>query len=422
MNKHNQLYFKAFILLFILCIVSKTNAQRTEVLQPHIKTIQLIVNDDYRLAPIIELGSDDYIEISFDHLSHEYNRYIYSITHCDSEWNPSNLSEFDYLDGFNNNPIDDFDISLNTTTAYTHYRFILPNDIVRPTISGNYQITVYNEDDNQKPILKTYFRVYEKSVSLTANVSSDTDIDRNKAHQQVDFVVDYKGYTIRNPQQEIKVHVLQNGRFDNMAKNVLPTYVSPTELRYQHKRDLIFSAGNEYRRFEIVSTKYAGMGVESLQYFAPFYHATLIPSEPRLLNYIYDEDQNGKYVVRFTDAIDNNTEADYFFVHFTLDCDQPFYDGKVYLEGEFTYDRFDDISEMRYNKDQYNYENVQLLKQGSYNYQYLYVKNGSNKGETGPVEGNFYQTENDYLILIYHRPFGERYDKLIGMKQIRFEI
>ena len=118
---------------------------------------------------------------------------------------------------FRSNPIDDFDISLNTTTAYTHYRFILPNDIVRPTISGNYQITVYNEDDNQKPILKTYFRVYEKSVSLTANVSSDTDIDRNKAHQQVDFVVDYKGYTIRNPQQEIKVHVLQNGRFDNMA-------------------------------------------------------------------------------------------------------------------------------------------------------------------------------------------------------------
>ena len=422
MMKNGRLKYRLSLLSIMLLTASCVYAQRTEVMQPYIKTVQAIVNDNFRLPPVIELGSEDYIDISFDHLSHEYNRFIYSITHCDADWKPSNLSEFDYLDGFNDNPIDDSEISLNTTTAYTHYRFSFPNDVVRPLISGNYLVTVYNDDDNQKPVFKTYFRVFENNVAIAANVSSDTDIDRNKTHQQVNFAVNYKGYIIRNPQQEVKVHVIQNGRFDNMVKNILPTYVSPTELRYEHKRELIFSAGNEYRRFEITSTKYAGMGVESLQYFAPFYHATLYPSSPTTLNYIYDEDQNGKYLVRFNDAVDSNTEADYFFVHFTLDCDAPFNGGKVYLEGEFTYDRFDDLSEMRYNKDKYNYENVQLLKQGSYNYQYLFVANGSTKGETGPIEGNFYQTENEYLILIYHRPFGERYDRLIGMKQVRFKI
>ena len=279
---------------------------------------------------------------------------------------------------------------------------------------------IFDEDDMSKPVLKTYFRVVENNVSISASVSSDTDIDRNKAHQQVSFDINYKGYIIRNPQQELKVHVLQNERIDNMVVNVLPNYVSPTELRYTNNRALIFPAGNEYRRFEIVSSKYAGMNVESLGYFAPYYHATLYPDHLRTLNYIYDEDQNGKYLVRYNDAIDSNTEADYFLVHFALDSNQQLSGGNIYLQGEFTYDIFDQQTQMKFNNETYVYESVQLLKQGSYNYQYLYVPRGSTKGETGPTEGNFYQTENDYLILIYHRPFGERYDRLIGVKQVRF--
>ena len=158
----------------------------------------------------------------------------------------------------------------------------------------------------------------------------------------------------------------------------------------------------------------------SLQFHDPYYHATLFPSEPRTKNYSYDEDQNGRYLIRYDDATDNNIEADYFFVHFSLPWEDPFIDGKLYLEGEFTYDNFNLQSEMKYNKETYAYESVQLLKQGAYNYQYLYVPNGSTKGETGPVEGNYYETENEYLILIYNRAFGERYDKLIGMQLVKF--
>ena len=144
------------------------------------------------------------------------------------------------------------------------------------------------------------------------------------------------------------------------------------------------------------------------------------PDHLRTLNYIYDSDQNGKYLVRYNDAVDSNTEADYFFVHFALDSDRLLTGGNVYLQGEFTYDLFNEQTQMKYNSDSYMYESVQLLKQGSYNYQYLYVPQGSTKGETGPTEGNYYQTENEYLILVYHKPFGERYDRLIGVKQITF--
>lgn len=408
------------ILILLFCSATCLMAQRTEVLSPHIQTVQLIVNDDYRLPTIIKLGSDDYIDISFDQLSHDYHRYQYILSHCDANWERSNLSDFDFLDGFNNNYIEDAETSMNTMVPYTHYRFTLPNEYVRLTISGNYMIEIFDEDDMSKPVLKTYFRVAENQVSISASVSSDTDIDRNKSHQQVSFDINYKGYTIRNPQQEVKVHVLQNNRIDNMVSNVLPSYVSPNELRYTNNRSLIFPAGNEYRRFEIVSTKYAGMGVESLGYYAPYYHATLYPDHLRTLNYLYDSDQNGKYLVRYNDAVDSNTEADYFFVHFALDSDHLLTGGNVYLQGEFTYDLFNEQTQMKYNSESYMYESVQLLKQGSYNYQYLYVPQGSTKGETGPTEGNYYQTENEYLILVYHKPFGERYDRLIGVKQITF--
>lgn len=410
---------KQISLLFLLtCLSTMTRAQRTEIYAPHIQTVQLIANDDYTAPPVITLENGERIEISFDELSHDYHRYQYVLSHRNADWTPSDLSEIDYLDGFNNNPIDDYETSVNTTMPYTHYRMGLPNDQVKMKLSGNYQVTVYDDSDSSKPVFKVCFRVLEKQVNVSAVVSSDTEIDRNKGHQQVSFSIRHKGYPIRNPQQEIKVQVMQNGRTDNMVSGILPTYIGPDELRYTHNRALIFSAGNEYRRFEMVNTRYTGLGVKSIQYHDPYYHVTLFPSEPRTKNYSYDEDQNGHYLIRYDDATDNDIEADYFFVHFSLPWKNPFMDGKLYLQGEFTYDNFNQQTEMKYNREVY--ESVQLLKQGAYNYLYLYVPNGSTKGETGPVEGNYFETENDYLVLIYSRPFGDRYDRLVGMQQVKY--
>ena len=160
-------------------------AQRTEVYAPHIQTVQVIANDDYNAPAIITLETGEYVEISFDELSHDYHRYQYVLSHANVDWTPSNLSDIDYLDGFNNNPIEDYETSVNTTMPYTHYRLKLPNDEVRMTLSGNYIVTVYDDSDSSKPIFKTCFRILDKQVNVSAIVSSDTEIDRNKGHQQV---------------------------------------------------------------------------------------------------------------------------------------------------------------------------------------------------------------------------------------------
>lgn len=410
--------------LFLICILicCGAHAQRTEVYNPHIHTVQVIANNDYMAPAVIRLGEGETVEISFDHLTHDYHRYQYVLTHCNADWTPSDLSETEYLDGFNDNPIEDHDISVNTTLPYTHYRLTLPNEQVRPKLSGNYRLLVYDDAESKnKPAFSTCFRILEKEVNISAQVSSDTEIDRNKTHQQVSFSIQHKGYPIRNPQNEIRVRVLQDNRTDNEVTNLQPSYVGPDQLRYEHNRALIFPAGNEYRRFEMVSTRYASQGVESIRYHAPYYHVTLQPDQPRLLNYSYDQDQNGHFVIRYDEAVDNTTEADYFFVHFSLLWENPLTEGKFYLQGAFTYDDFNEENLLKYNPETHAYECARLLKQGAYNYQYLYVAPGSTIGSTAQAEGNFYETENEYLILVYHRPFGERYDRLIGMQQVSYK-
>lgn len=381
----------------------------------------MVANDDHMAPPVITLQEGERMELSFDELSHDYHRYQYTLTHCNADWTPSDLSEIDYLNGFNNNPIDNYETSVNTTLSYTHYRLRLPNHQVQMKLSGNYLVTVYDDAEGvDKPAFTACFRVMERQVNVSASVSSDTEIDRNKSHQQVSFNIRHRGYAIRNPQQELKVQVLQNGRTDNMVTGVLPTYVAPDELQYNHNRALIFPAGNEYRRFEMISTRYSGRKVDNIRFHDPYYHATLLPDEVRIRNYSYDEDQNGRYVVRYDEATDNDIEADYFFVHFSLPWEEPLKDGAFYLEGAFTYDHFNRQTELKYNLEAHTYESVQLLKQGAYNYLYLYVPQRETHGETGPAEGNFYETENEYLILVYSRPFGERYDRLVGMQQVKY--
>ena len=408
-------YITIFLLSFTLFMAK---AQRNEILVPDVKTIQVIANGDWMAPPIVSLNPEDYLEISFDELTHQYHRYIYKITHCNADWSPSGLSEIEYLNGFNNNTIDDYKNSFNTTMQYTHYKLFLPNDDVQITASGNYILTVYDDNENDKPILNACFSVIEKQVGVSATVSSNTDIDTNASHQQVSFNINYSGYSISNPFNELKVQVFQNQRWDNMVTNITPTYQSPGLLQYVHNQNLIFDAGNEYRRFEITNVHYATQGVDYIRFFDPYYHAVLFPDEARR-NYSFDVDQNGRFYIRYNLAEDNETEADYLFVHFTLDWEEPLTGGNFYLQGEFTNDRFIPSYKLTYNPEAHAYESVQLLKQGAYNY--LFVPDGSTKGETGPAAGNFYETENEYMILVYHRPFGGRYDKLVGMQTVKFQ-
>jgi hypothetical protein len=397
-----------------------TLAQNTCVNVPHIKTLQVITNDNWMAPPIIHLNTPDKVEISFDELTHEYHRYTYKITHCNADWTPSDLFDTDYLQGFNDNVIENYENSLNTTMLYTHYKFTLPNDEAQLLVSGNYVVSIYGDDDDENPVAQACFSVIEPRVGISAEVSSNTDIDTNNSHQQVSFTVNYPGMNVTSPQAEFKTRVYQNLRTDNCVTDLQPTYLQPSQMQFVHNPKLIFPAGNEYRRFEIYNLHYGYQDVDKMQFFDPYYHATLYPDQPRV-NYSYDEDQNGRFFIRYDMGQNSDTEADYLFVHFTLEgFDSPLPNGKFYLNGDFTYDSFSPTYSMEYNEQNRCYESVQLVKMGVYNWLYLFVPNDSHKGQTSPAEGNFYETENEYLILVYHRPFGGRYDKLVGMKSIKF--
>lgn len=408
-------------ILFVALPTEKICAQHIFIYNQHVQTVQTIANNDFNAPPIISLDSDDQLLLSFDELSHDYHQYCYRITHCNSNWTPSDLSEIDYMDGFSENYIENYEYSDATTMLYTNYQLVLPNEDVQLKLSGNYLITVYDRDDPEHPILDAGFSILDKKVNVMTHVSGNTDIDVNKTHQQVDFKVNYKDYPIRDPRQELKVVIQQNGRTDNEVRNLKPNYLAANQVEYTHNSALIFNAGNEFRRFETVSTRHVSMRVESLQFFDPYFHATLFTDETRNRNYSYDQDQNGRFLIRNEDTISSDDlEADYFFVHFNLYVEQPFKKGKLYLQGRFTNNQFDKQTEMKYNPETGCYENTLLLKQGAYNYEYLYIPNGSKKGMTFPTEGDFFETENEYLILVYHRPFGERYDRLVGMQQCSY--
>jgi len=413
-------------------------AQSNKVYSPTIHTLQTIVNDDWLHDDVITLGTDDWVTISFDHLTHDYHRFIYKIVHCNADWTPSDLFEVDYMDGFNGQPIDDYDNSLNTTMLYTHYHFELPNDNIQFKVSGNYRVEIYldeeddeNEEDDEeedegsgvqdsglKPVAVACFRIVEPRMALNAVVTSNTDIDTNLSHQQVELTVDYRTGEVIDPVQEVKVYVYQNGRTDNCVYDIKPTYVSPGHLTYTHVKPLIFPAGNEYRRFEVINMHYATQGVDEISYFAPYYHATLLPDAPRR-NYSYDEDHDGRYLVRYNMAEDTDVEADYLFVHFRLDM--PLLPGgSFYLTGEFAYNEFSPAYRLAYNSAAQAYEATVLLKQGAYDFMYLWVPDGSTTGHTAPAEGNFYEAENEYQVYVYHRPFGGRYDQLVATQQLKF--
>ncbi|WP_443688392.1 type IX secretion system plug protein [Paraprevotella xylaniphila] len=413
---------KITVLLSLLCCVSATTAQRHEILDRQLHTLQVVVNDDPLQPPIMNLGGGNHLEIGFDEFSHEYHRYIYKVEHCNADWSPSTeIFESDYMNGFNGEPIEDYEKSFNTTVLYTHYSLRIPNENISLKLSGNYKLTVYNDEgDEPVPVLTACFSLVEPGVGIGTTVSTNTDIDFNKSHQQVDFSVNYGLVKVIDPHRELKTVVMQNRRWDNCVVNPKPNIQAANKIEFTHNRQLIFPAGNEYHKFEILDVHVPTLNVDRMEWFDPYYHATLYPNQTAR-NYLYDEDQNGAFIIRNSDDEDVATTCDYVFTHFTLKSPQ-LPGGEVYLNGEWTYNRFIPEYRMTYNRETQAYEATALLKQGYYNYNYLFVPDGDTQGNSGRTDGNFYETENEYIILVYHRPNGGRYDKLVGYRRMNFKI
>ena len=406
-----------FTFLALCAIVTVVMAQQTRSLSDDIRTVQVVVAGDPLAPPVAQLGTP--VELSFDALTHTYARYIYNVQLCNADWSVcEDLFESDYLSGFNNQPIDDYETSFNTTVLYTHYSVSFPNDDCRLLLPGNYRVRIYEDefDADEEPVLEVCFSLYAPEMNVGLHVSSNTEIDFNQRHQQVTFDVAYGQRRVVDPQRELHTVVMQNRRWDNAVVDLQPNIIKSSGVEWTHRRELAFEAGSEFHKFEILDVRLNGMNVDRMAWIDEQYHATLFANKPQH-NYTYDPDADGAYVIRHSGDEDNATMSEYLFVHFLLQTPQ-LPGGDVYVSGLWDGGFPDPQCLMHYDERLQAYEAAVLLKQGYYNYQFRQLDNNG-VGHTALTEGNFYQTENEYIVLVYHRPQGARYDALVGFAKVK---
>jgi hypothetical protein len=391
----------------------------THVTVNNIRTLQVRIADNPLAIPVIELGSDQSVRISFDEMSYEPKSYTYALVHCNADWTRSSLSEVDYLEGFANGSIDNYAFSSNTTTLYVHYQFDVPNADLKLKVSGNYAVVIAQDNDFTKPVAVACFSVVQSRVTVKGSVRGNTDRELAGRYQQVDFEVGTSGYEVRDPFTELKVTVQQNRRWDNAVTNLTPTYTSSNVQSYTNNRRLIFEGGNQYRSVDFSSEYTYGSGIDRITFDRTFYHVWLFPSESRAERGVEQGyDANGQFLVNRQRSNDVDVEADYMWVHFVVPMPEPYFNGTLCLVGQLFNNQINEQSRMVYDFAQKAYVKSLFLKQGGYNFQYLFVEKDAKTGTLQPMEGSYWQTENEYAIYVYHRPWGERYDKLVAVKLV----
>ncbi len=410
------------VLTIVGCLVVATvvvmgqevNTQ-VRIIDSNVKSLKVAPVGNPYMPPIITLGGSDRLNVNFDYVDYDVHYLRYSVTHCNADWQPSGLVESEYVSGFNQADITQYAQSNSTFVHYYNYNFSLPNEEMQLSKSGNYLLTVYDQSDPETVLFQTRFSVCEVTAGVYVNATSRTDADYNSEHQQVSFEVRYKPGLISDPYNELTAIVTQNSREDNAVVVKQPMMVGTNAVTYDHNKSLIFPAGNEYRRIETVNLHAMSMGVQAVEYFEPYFHATLHTDAVRALQpYLYDKTQFGRFTIRNAESSYSAIESEYVVTHFSLFTETPLEGGNIFLQGEFTQGLPATASLMNYDEQSGCYTCDMLLKQGAYNYQYLWVPQGGAVGETSPIEGDKYQTVNEYLVKVYDRPLGERYDHFIG--------
>lgn len=404
--------------LVLVSVAHVAFAQQQKVLAEGIHSLQVTVDGDPLQPLVIRKGGKQHVHIEFDEMSHEYHRYIYHLQHCNADWTETDqLFESDFLSGLNDQPIEDYENSYNTTQLYTHYSVVFPNEDTRMLLSGNYRVTIYEDGNEEEPIIESEFCVLDPEMSISAQVSSNTDIDFQAHHQQLSYAISYGAVRVIDPLKELYTVVRQNRRYDNQVVNLAPNIRKATGVEYTYQRQLIFPATAEYHKFEVLDVHKPGMNVDRIRWYDPWYHVALFPETPQH-NYSYSEDQNGAFVLRNTEGWkEDEISGEYMQVHFLLHTDKRLPGGDVYVCGRWTNPFPDEALRMEYDEQMHCYEAVATLKQGYYNYQFRQLT-PDGKGTTRLTEGDFYQTENEYMILVYHRSPGGRYDRLVAFKTL----
>ncbi|MCZ8089584.1 DUF5103 domain-containing protein [Flavobacterium sp.] len=403
---------KHILLLISILFSGNLFAQIEKEITPpyNIKTVTFVQNDQNTI-PIFRLG--DSFEFQFDDLYGTEANYFYTITHCDYDWKPSQLVKNEYLNGFDDQRIQDYSNSLTTLQLYSHYKLAFPNRFTQFRVSGNYVIKILNDD--KEVVFSRKFILYEELVSVPMQVKRPRSLSVINQKHNIEFSIKSSTINFQSPLQNVKVMLLQNGKFSNAITNIKPQYTIGNDLIYRYDSETQFWAGNEFLFFENKDIRAANNNIARIDTNGGIYNSHLYPSQARANSpYTFFPDINGNFIIKNINALRNEIEADYAWVFFTLSAPSYFGKKSIYVNGMFNNFAINEETKMEYNAEKGIYEKALMIKQGFTNFQYVISDANGNLDEENAVDGNFHQTENNYFALVYYRENNQRFDRIIG--------
>ena len=401
-----------FQTMVLFCFTLATAQVENEIVPPYnIKTVSFVQNNQ-NVVPIFQLG--DTFQLQFDDLYGNDASYFYEIIHCDYNWNPSDLQKRDYLQGFDNQRIQESSNSFNCLQIDTHYSLPFPNSTMQLKISGNYMLRILNED--KEVVFSRKLMVYEDLVSVPIQIKRARTVTNLESKHNVEFTIKSNVINFQNPIKNIKTVLFQNGKFCNAISNISPQFTIGNDLIYKYDTLTQFWAGNEFLYFDNKEIRVASNSISRVDNQKEIYSSYLFTNEARAnSNYYNWQDVNGNFTVRRLFAENSDIEADYSWVYFSLSA--PLFrtsDGAIYVTGMFNNYALTPENKMEYNSEKGIYEKAILIKQGFVNFEFTAVqKNGKIDSENN-IDGNFFQTENEYTVLVYYKEDTDRYTRIIG--------
>lgn len=392
-----------------------------EVLDPDILSVQFGINGLLLAEPIVQLGGTSQIDLNFDVLGENIREFRYDIMHCDKGWAQSDLNPSDYLQNFSDGDIRNFDLSFNTVSKYVHYNVSLPNQLVSWTKSGNYILSVY-DDDTGDLVMRLRFCVSEQLVNLDIRQTRPGTVDRDQTHQEFDIALDLSQSRIENPRRSLTLSVLQNGDWRTGIYDIAPRFVRDDNLMWDYQNKITFPAHREWRTIDLRTLRSEGGRVEEVRREDDNFFVYLSP-DPVRVGFPFETriDLNGKFIIENFDnpsGVDDqrnfDLQSEYTTTLFTLKTPRDESIEPIFLYGALTNYQMNELNEGKYNSLLNAYMFSAPLKQGFYNYAFVSADKEGFAPNFDPLEGNTFQTENTYTFLLYYRPYGERYDRLIS--------
>lgn len=400
------------LVLFVFLVSACLHAQIKQEVSPpsYIKSIIFKSDNGDDQFPIVRSGES--FSLSFDDIRALEADYYYKIVHCNYDWTPSNLSKMQYLKGLDNQRIINYQNSYNTLQPYSNYQLTFPNTITRLKLTGNYILEIY--DDNDELQFSRRFIIFKDVFSVGAYLKRSRDMNTIHSQQIVQFIINAKGVQLVNPQNEIKVAILQNHQWISAITGIKPQFFSGDQLIYKYDVETSFDGGNEFLFFDNKEIRTASNGILTVSLDDIYSHRLYSDINRTGLEYTFNPDVNGDFVIRTMEGEDDDTEADYSWINFSLEYDNSIGLDKVYVFGKFNNYELTEENEMKINDETGYLETRMLLKQGFYNYKYVVV-NDLGEIDFTRISGNHYETENNYTVIVYYRNFGDTYDSVLGI-------